>query len=45
MGATDAVKDNVYALAREAMNFVHEVELLVVNRDTAEVGNGRRASQ
>ena len=45
MGSTDAVKDNVYALAREAVNFFHEVEMLVINRGTAQVGNGRRPSQ
>ena len=45
MGATDAVKDNVYALTREAVNFFHEVLMLVVNWDTAEVGNGRRPSR
>ena len=45
MGATDAVKDNVYALAREAVNFFHEVLMLVINRDTAQVGNGRRPSR
>jgi hypothetical protein len=45
MGATDAVKDNVYAFAREAVKFFHEVEMLVINRDTAQVGNGGRPSQ
>ncbi len=45
MGATDAVKDNVYALAREAVNFFHEVQMLVINRDPAQVGNGRCPSQ
>ncbi len=45
MGATDAVKDNVYALARQAANFFHEVEMLVINRDSAQVGNGRRPSR
>ena len=35
MRATDAVKDNVYALAREAVNLFHEVLMLVVNWDTA----------
>ena len=45
MGTTDAVKDNVYALTREAVNFFHEVEMLVINRDTAQVGNGRRPSR
>jgi hypothetical protein len=45
MGATDAVKDNVYALARQAANFFHEVEMLVINRDSAQVRNGRRPSR
>ena len=45
MGATVAVKDNVYALARQAVHFFHEVEMLVINRDTAQVGNGRRPSR
>jgi hypothetical protein len=42
MGTTDAVKDNVYALTPGAVNFFHEVEMSVVNWDTAQVGNGRR---
>ena len=45
MGTTDGVKDDVYALAREAVNFFHEVLMLVVNWDTAQVGNGRRPSR
>jgi hypothetical protein len=45
MGAADAVKDNVYTLAREAVNFFHEVLMLVINWDTAQVGNGRRPSR
>ena len=45
MGATDAVKDSVCALTRQAVNFFHEVELLVINRDSAQVGNGRRPSR
>jgi hypothetical protein len=45
MAAPDAVKDNVYTLAREAMNFFHEVLMLVINWDTAQVGNGRRSSR
>jgi hypothetical protein len=45
MGATDAVKDSVYAPTREAVNFFHEVELSVINWDTAQVGNGRRPSR
>jgi hypothetical protein len=45
MGATDAVKDNVYALTREAVNFFREVALSVINWDTAQVGNGRRPSR
>ena len=43
MGTADAVKNNVYALARSAVNFLHEVLMLVINGDTAQVGNGRRA--
>jgi hypothetical protein len=45
MSATDAVKDDVYTLAREAVNFFHEVLILVINWDTAQVGNGRGPSQ
>ena len=40
MATTDAVKDNVYTLAREAVNFFHEVLMLVINWDTAQVGDG-----
>jgi hypothetical protein len=42
MGTTDAVKDNVHALTGEAVNFFHEIEISVIDRDTAQVGNGRR---
>jgi hypothetical protein len=45
MRATDAVKDNVHALACEAVHFFHEVLLLVINRDTAQVGHGRRPAR
>jgi hypothetical protein len=45
MAAPDAVKDNVYAIAREALNLFHEVEMLVIDRDAAQVGNGRRPSR
>jgi hypothetical protein len=45
MAASDAVKDNVCAIAREAVNLFHEVEMLVVNRDAAQVGNGGRPSR
>ena len=45
MRATDAVKDNVYALAREAVDFFNEVLMLVINWDSAQVGNGRRPSR
>ena len=45
VGAADAVKDDVYTLAREAVNFSHEVLMLVINRDTAQIGNGRRPSR
>jgi hypothetical protein len=40
MSAADAVKDNVYTFAREAVNFFHKVLMLVINWDTAQVGNG-----
>jgi hypothetical protein len=45
MAAPDAVKDNVYATAREAVNLFHEVAMLVINRDAAQVANGRRPSR
>ena len=45
MGATDTVKDDVHTLTREAVNLFHEVELSVINWDTAQVGNGRRPSR
>jgi hypothetical protein len=34
MGATDPVKDNVHAPAREAVTLFHEVLMLVINWDT-----------
>ena len=45
VGTTDVVKDDVHALAREAANFCHEVLMLVIDRDTAQFGNGRRPSR
>ena len=45
MGTTDTVKDDVYTLAHEAVNFFHEVLMLVINWDTAQVRNGRRPSR
>src|SRR5262245_53372415 len=45
MRATDTIKNNVYTLTREAMNFCHEVLMLVINRDSAQVGDGRRPSR
>ena len=45
MDTADGVKNDVHTLAREAVNFVHEVLMLVINRDTAQVGNGRRPSR
>ena len=39
VSTTDRVKDGVHALAREAVNFFHEVLMLVINRDAAQVGN------
>jgi hypothetical protein len=34
MGASDAVKDDIYTLTREAVNFVHEVLMLIIKGDT-----------
>ncbi len=45
MGATDAVKDYIYALTRAAVNFFDEVLMLVIDRDTAQVGNSRCSSR
>jgi hypothetical protein len=45
MGTTDAVKDDVYTFAREAVHFFHEVLLLVINGESAQVGNGGRPSR
>ncbi len=42
MCAADAVKDDVYTLAREAVNFSHEVLMLIIDWYTAQAGNGRR---
>jgi hypothetical protein len=41
---TDTVKDGVYALVRK-VNLFHEVLMLVINRDPAQVGNGGRPSR
>ena len=45
MGAANAVKDDVYTLTREAVNFFHEVLMLVINWNTAQLRNGGRASR
>jgi len=45
MGATDTLKDNVHAVAREAVNFFYEVKVLVVDWDTAQLGNSQRPSR
>ena len=42
VGAAQGVKDDIHSVAREALNFCHEVLMLVINRDTAQVGNGQR---
>ena len=44
MPSTDAVEDNIYTPARETVNFIHEVEMLVIDRDTAQIANDRRTS-
>jgi hypothetical protein len=45
VNATDGVKYDVHALTREAAYFLHKVLMLVINWDTAQVGNGRRPSR
>ncbi len=45
VSTTERVEDSVHALTREAVNFFHEVLMLVINRDTAQVGDGRRPSR
>src|SRR5262245_52493818 len=43
--AADAVEYDVHAIAREVVNFFHEVEALVINRDTSQVGYDRRPTR
>jgi hypothetical protein len=45
MGASDAVKDDIDTSAREAVNVFHEILMLVINRDRAKIGHGRRPSR
>ena len=45
MRATEAVEDRVDTLTCEAVNLLHEVELLVIDRGAAQVGNGRRPAR
>jgi hypothetical protein len=45
MSAADAIKDNIDAIAREAVNLFHEVLILIVNWDTAQVRNGERPAR
>jgi hypothetical protein len=45
MGAPDAVKDHVYAFPCETVNFFDEVELSIVNWDTAQVRHGYGSSR
>src|SRR5262249_7646472 len=45
MSATDAVKDDVHARAREAVSFFHEILVLVINRYSAQVGTGKRPAR
>ena len=42
VGATDRVKDDVHALAREAVDLLHVILILVVDRGTAQLENRRR---
>ena len=41
MTAADGIKNGVNPLAREAVNLFHEVMMLVVNWDAAQIGNGQ----
>jgi hypothetical protein len=43
MGAADAVKDDIYTLTRDAVNFFHEILIPIINWDAAQRGNGGRA--
>jgi hypothetical protein len=45
VSTTDWVEDNVYPIAREAVDFFNEVLMLVVNRDSAQVANSRCPSR
>ena len=45
VGTSDRVEDDVHAVAREAVNFLYEVLMLVINRDTTQLGNGRRTAR
>jgi hypothetical protein len=40
VGATDRFEDNIHAIARQAVNLLHEVLIAVIDWDTAQVGNG-----
>ena len=44
MPAANTVKDGIDPVAREAANFLHEVLMLIIDRDTAQTGNRRGAS-
>ncbi len=41
----DGIEHGVHTLAREAVNFFHEVLVLVIDGDAAEGGNGRCPSR
>jgi hypothetical protein len=45
VSAADGVEDGVNALAREAVNFLHVVLILVIDWDAAQLGNGQRPSR
>ena len=42
MGTAYAVEDNVHAVTGKAVNFLYEVLLPVINRDSAHVKYGQR---
>ena len=45
VSATDALKNNVHAVAGKAVDFCNEVLILIIDWDSAKIGNGRRASR
>ena len=45
VSTADGVKNDVYAVVREAANFFHEVLIAVIDRDATQFGNDGRPSR